>query len=62
MPTSCTILVEPLADGRFRATCHLFPDCEVIAPNEEAARRGFEAVIGAVLRGRDADGSDPGEL
>jgi hypothetical protein len=45
----CTIRVEALPDGRYRATCTLFPDCEVIADSEDAARRRFEALIAALL-------------
>jgi hypothetical protein len=61
---ACTILIEPLDDGRFRATCHLFPDCEVVAPSEEAARAGFREVIAEVLRGRwpDENESAPAKL
>jgi predicted RNase H-like HicB family nuclease len=50
--TACTIVIEPLDDGRYRATCHLFPDCEVVAATEEAAREGFQAVIAEVLSSR----------
>jgi hypothetical protein len=61
---ACTIVIEPLDAGRFRATCHLFPDCEVIAPSEEAARAGFREVIAEVLRNRwpDEGESAPADL
>jgi predicted RNase H-like HicB family nuclease len=49
---ACTIVIELLDDGRYRATCHLFPDCEVVAATEEAARDGFQAVIAEMLGSR----------
>jgi hypothetical protein len=53
---ACTIVIELLADGRYRATCHLFPDCEVIAATEDAARDGFQVVIAEVLCGGQEEG------
>jgi predicted RNase H-like HicB family nuclease len=49
MPTACTIRVERLDDGRYRASCTLFPDCEATAATEVAARAAVEAIIGLYL-------------
>jgi predicted RNase H-like HicB family nuclease len=47
--SACTILVERLHEGRYRATCTPFPDLAVVAATEEAARRGLEEAIGRHL-------------
>lgn len=49
---ACTIVVERRADGRFRATCHLLPDCEVVADTEDEARERVEAALAEDLRRR----------
>jgi predicted RNase H-like HicB family nuclease len=45
----CTVVVERLADGCFRASCPLFPDCEAVARTEEEARRAVERAVEALL-------------
>lgn len=50
MTTSCTIMVEPLTDGSFRATCALYPDAQAVAPTYEAALRAFEQFIEEQVR------------
>jgi predicted RNase H-like HicB family nuclease len=62
---ACTIVIEPLADGTYRATCHFLPDCVTVATTPEAARRGVEEAIALHLHERSrpattpSDGSDP---
>jgi tryptophan synthase alpha chain len=46
----CTIVIEPLATGGFRARCTFLPDCEAIAPTEEEARHSVELAIEHYLR------------
>jgi tryptophan synthase alpha chain len=52
MPASCAILIDRRADGRFRATCHLLPDCEAIAATEDEAREAIERALEYHLRQR----------
>ncbi|HXG12860.1 MAG TPA: hypothetical protein VNK04_24090 [Gemmataceae bacterium] len=52
MAAACTIIIDRLDEGRYRATCTVFPELEVIADTEEAARAGMEAAIGRLLRRR----------
>lgn len=49
MPAACAIVVERLDDGRYRATCPVFPDLETVADTAEAARAAFEEAIGRHL-------------
>jgi predicted RNase H-like HicB family nuclease len=51
--TACTIVIEPLADGKYRATCHFLPDCVAVAATPEAARRAVEEAIAHYLRERN---------
>jgi predicted RNase H-like HicB family nuclease len=54
MPRSeCTVVVRKLDNGRYRATCHLFPDCETFAATEEEARHSMEEVIDRLIRQRN---------
>lgn len=48
----CTIVVERRGDGRYRATCHLLPDCEAIAATEDEARQAIERALEHHLRQR----------
>jgi predicted RNase H-like HicB family nuclease len=50
MPAACSIIVEQLEDGRYRATCSVFPELEALAATEEAARQGLEEAIAKHLR------------
>jgi hypothetical protein len=59
MTVSCAIVIDRLEDGRYRATCPVFPDLEVVADTEAAAREGMEATIGHVLRRRLGEGEPP---
>lgn len=60
MTAACTIVIDRLGDGRYRASCSLFPDWEVTRDTPEAAREAFEEVIGRILRERYPD-QDPEE-
>src|SRR5438552_767578 len=59
MPASCTIVVDRRPDGRFRATCHLLPDCEAIAPTEDEARQAIERALEEYLRQRLEEETNP---
>src|SRR5262249_23307106 len=48
--STCTIVVEPLQDGRYRARCTFLADCEAIAPTEAEARHSVELAIENHLR------------
>ena len=52
MATACTIRIERLDDGRYRATCTLLPDFEATADTEEEARRAVEEALRRHLAGR----------
>ena len=52
MSTACTIVIERRSDGLFRATCHLLPDCEAIAPTADEARQAIERALDYHLRQR----------
>jgi predicted RNase H-like HicB family nuclease len=52
MATACTIRIERLHDGRYRATCTLLPDFEATADTEEEARRAVEEALRRHLAGR----------
>jgi predicted RNase H-like HicB family nuclease len=56
MATACTIRVERLDDGRYRASCTLFPGCEATAATEQAAREAVEEIIGLYLAEQFAHG------
>lgn len=49
MSAACAIVVERLDDGRYRATCPVFPNLETIAATAEEARTAFEEAIGRHL-------------
>ena len=49
MPAACAIVVERLDDGRYRATCPVFPDLETVADTADEARAAFEEAIGRQL-------------
>ena len=51
--SECTIVIERLDDGGYRAICPLLPDCAAVARTEEAARRAVEVAIERHLRERD---------
>jgi predicted RNase H-like HicB family nuclease len=57
MAAACTIRVERLPDGRYRASCTLFPGCEATAATEEAAREAVQEVIGRYLAEQFGSGS-----
>jgi len=52
---TCTVVVERVGPNRYRATCHLFPDCETFATTEENARRSLESVMERIIRERSTD-------
>lgn len=56
---ACTIVIEPLKDGRFRATCHLVPGFEAVADTEQEAWRAGEAAIAAYVREQLGEGEKP---
>ena len=58
MPAACSIVVERLASGSYRATCPVFPGLEAVAATEEAARRAAEEAIGDRIR-RRSNGEGP---
>lgn len=45
MMANCAITVESLADGRYRASCDLFPDCVAVAFAAEEAREAVRTAI-----------------
>ena len=49
MPAACAIVVEQLDDGRWRATCPVFPELETVAATAAEARAAFEDAIGRQL-------------
>jgi hypothetical protein len=53
--TACVIRVERGDDGRYRATCTLFPGYEAPGATEEAARRAMEEAVRRYLH----DGTRP---
>jgi tryptophan synthase alpha chain len=59
LATTCTIVVDRRADGRFRATCHLLPDCEAIAATEDEARQAIERALEHHLRQRLEESTNP---
>jgi len=50
--TACTIQIERLADGCYRARCANIPGIEVVAATEADARAGCERAIEGYLRGQ----------
>jgi predicted RNase H-like HicB family nuclease len=50
MNAACAIEIERLPDGRYRARCTLFPNCEAVAVSAEAARQAVEELIGQHVR------------
>jgi predicted RNase H-like HicB family nuclease len=48
----CAIVVEHLGENCYRASCPLFPDCQVVAATEAAARQAVAEAIGRILRER----------
>jgi tryptophan synthase alpha chain len=56
---TCTITVERLADGRFRASCQPFPECAAVAATEAEARRQVESMLAAQLEGRADQSANP---
>jgi tryptophan synthase alpha chain len=52
MAAACAIVVVPQADGLFRATCTLFPECEAVAPTAEEARQAAEEILERIVRAR----------
>jgi predicted RNase H-like HicB family nuclease len=50
MTQSCSIIVERLATGGFRARCLFLPDCEAVATTEEEARHAVEVAIDEHVR------------
>lgn len=50
--TTCTIHVERLPDGHYRASYHAFPECEAIAVTEAEARKQAEHLLELHLRRR----------
>jgi tryptophan synthase alpha chain len=46
---NCTIVTERLPDGRFRASCGMFPDCEATAATEGEARAAVEHALESLL-------------
>ena len=55
----CVIVVEHLADNRYRARCLRFPDCEAIRTTENAARQAVAEAIERILREREETGISP---
>lgn len=47
-----SIVVERIGEGKYRARCAMFPDCEAVAATAEDARRDVEHSIDALLRAR----------
>jgi tryptophan synthase alpha chain len=59
MPTGCTIVIERRPDGRYRATCHMLPDCEAVASTEDEARQAIERALEHYLRQRVEADTNP---
>jgi len=49
---ACAVVVEKVRENCYRATSHLFPDCETFAATEDEARRTLEEVIDRLIRER----------
>jgi hypothetical protein len=60
MTAACAIVLDRREDGRYRATCSVFPDYEATRDTPEAAQQAFEELIGRILRERHPD-QDPEE-
>jgi hypothetical protein len=52
MAEQCSITVERLPNGRYRAASPLFADCEAVAATAEEARRSVELAIERLLQDR----------
>jgi predicted RNase H-like HicB family nuclease len=52
--SECTIVIDRLEDGWYRASCPLFPDCEAVAATEADARQAVAEAIDRILRQREA--------
>lgn len=52
MMSNCAIVVETLPDGRFRASCDLFPDCVAVALNPEEAREAVRTALALRMEDR----------
>lgn len=48
--STCTIVIEKLASGGFRASAAQWPDCTAVAPTEEEARQAVEEAIDRLTR------------
>lgn len=46
----CTIVVETIPGGGFRASTPQWPDCSAVAPTAEAARAAVEKAIDVLSR------------
>ena len=55
MMMACSIVIDRLENGTYRATCPVFPDLEAVAGTEEAARTAFEKAIEAYVHAQLAD-------
>jgi predicted RNase H-like HicB family nuclease len=52
---NCSVVIDRLPNGRYRARCPQFPDCEAEAGTRVAARRAVEAAIDRILRERNRE-------
>ncbi|MFN4261926.1 MAG: tryptophan synthase subunit alpha [Gemmataceae bacterium] len=46
----CTVEIERLPNGLYRASCAMFPDCQAVAATADAARERVEQAIEFILR------------
>jgi hypothetical protein len=45
MKSACTIVVQQLKNGNYKATCALYPDAQAVAPTYQQALSAFEKFI-----------------
>ncbi len=55
MTNQCTIEVEALPDGGYRASCAFLPDAIAAAATPEEARRAVEIAIAEHVRRQEAE-------
>lgn len=60
MKSACTIVVQQLNNGNYRATCALYPDAQAVAPTYQQALCAFEKFIEEqVHEQQDIDREEP---
>lgn len=55
---NCTIEVEKLPNGTYRASCHFLADCVAVAKTADEARQKIETAIAHAIQ-RDMESNQP---